>query len=265
MPASINQAPIVAAGRAVTEGHASPKHRARVGSQPAAAPSVSGWFSLVRAFHKLERPPLQFFSRTPWGTTAFKFCRVAAFLCPCMALTPEDVLRKLAKLPENTVCLNCGTEDKIFGFKNIVVKFRTFVCGHCKAAHQSFSHRVKELNQSTFTMAEVELLRPSNGGSNNAARRTWLARVPPDFRGRPCPGDPLPKFKEFILAAYENRQWCVWGARAAAAAAAAPHSHRSPAPRFTPPTSRAQVQRRRGRRRRQQQRRRWGRDRLLEH
>ena len=41
MPASINQAPIVAAGRAVTEGHASPKHRARVGShwhwQPAAA------------------------------------------------------------------------------------------------------------------------------------------------------------------------------------------------------------------------------------
>lgn len=60
-----------------------------------------------------------------------------------MALTPEDVLRKLAKLPENQVCLNCGTEDKIFGFKNIVVKFRTFVCGHCKAAHQAFSHRVK--------------------------------------------------------------------------------------------------------------------------
>ena len=57
--------------------------------------------------------------------------------------TPEDVLRKLAKLPENTVCLNCGTEDKLFGFKNIVVKFRTFVCGTCKSAHQSFSHRVK--------------------------------------------------------------------------------------------------------------------------
>lgn len=161
-----------------------------------------------------------------------------------MALTPEDVLRKLAKLPENQVCLNCGTEDKIFGFKNIVVKFRTFVCGHCKAAHQAFSHRVKvraragrastigtppqpahlcnpstcartpsptpqEVNQSTFTMAEVEMLRPANGGSNNAARRTWLARVPADYRGRPCPGDPLPKFKDFILAAYENRQWCV--------------------------------------------------------
>ena len=27
------------------------------------------------------------------------------------------------------------------------------------------------------------------------------------FLRRPAPGDPLPKFKEFILAAYENRQW----------------------------------------------------------
>lgn len=57
--------------------------------------------------------------------------------------TPEDHLRKLAKLPQNAVCLNCGAEDKVFGFKNIVVKFRTFVCGHCKAAHQAYSHRVK--------------------------------------------------------------------------------------------------------------------------
>jgi hypothetical protein len=57
--------------------------------------------------------------------------------------TPEDVLRKLAKLPQNVRCANCDKEDKIFGFKNICMPFRTFVCSMCKAAHQSFSHRVK--------------------------------------------------------------------------------------------------------------------------
>ena len=57
--------------------------------------------------------------------------------------TPEDVLRKLAKLPQNVCCANCDKEDKIFGFKNICMPFRTFVCSMCKAAHQSFSHRVK--------------------------------------------------------------------------------------------------------------------------
>ena len=82
-----------------------------------------------------------------------------------MALTPEDVLRKLAKLPENTSCLNCGKEDKIFGFKIIVVKFRTFVCGDCKAAHQSFSHRVK-----------VRALCRGGGGR---ARLAFLAFPPP--------------------------------------------------------------------------------------
>lgn len=58
-------------------------------------------------------------------------------------------------------------------------------------------------------MAEVEGLRPQNGGSNDAARRTWLARCPPDLPARPRPGDPLEKFKAFILAAYEDGRWCV--------------------------------------------------------
>ena len=57
--------------------------------------------------------------------------------------TPEDALRKLAKLPQNIRCANCEKEDKVFGFKNICMPFRTFVCSMCKAAHQSFSHRVK--------------------------------------------------------------------------------------------------------------------------
>lgn len=55
----------------------------------------------------------------------------------------DDQLRKLSKLPENIVCPNCFKEEKLFGYKNLCMPFRTFVCGTCKAAHQSFSHRVK--------------------------------------------------------------------------------------------------------------------------
>ena len=68
---------------------------------------------------------------------------------------------------------------------------------------------LQEVNQSTFSMADVEALRPANGGSNDAARRTWLAKCPADLPARPKPGDPLEKFKQFILAAYEDGRWCV--------------------------------------------------------
>ena len=55
----------------------------------------------------------------------------------------EDELRKLAKLPENKRCANCEAKDDVFGYKNICMPYKSFVCGLCKAAHQGFSHRVK--------------------------------------------------------------------------------------------------------------------------
>ena len=47
----------------------------------------------------------------------------------------EKELNVLRKQPANKVCPNCSTEDK-FGFKNACVKYNTFVCSNCKAAHQ---------------------------------------------------------------------------------------------------------------------------------
>ena len=73
---------------------------------------------------------------------AFSFVTSLLLVCRPMAAV-EDVLRKLAKLPQNTACANCGKEDRVFGYKNIVMAYRTFVCGLCKAAHQGYSHRVK--------------------------------------------------------------------------------------------------------------------------
>jgi hypothetical protein len=53
-----------------------------------------------------------------------------------------ELLNALKRLPENKQCVNCGADSQ-FGHGNIVEKFRSFVCGDCKSAHQSFSHRVK--------------------------------------------------------------------------------------------------------------------------
>lgn len=131
--------------------------------------------------------------------------------CACRSLcapmsSVEDVLRKIAKLPQNLSCADCGKEDKVFGFKNICMPFRIFVCGTCKAAHQAYSHRVKEINQSNFTQAEVDSLRPPRG-SNDLCRQTWLGKLPRDAPERPREGDPLEKFKAFVHAAYESKRW----------------------------------------------------------
>ncbi len=89
----------------------------------------------------------------------------------------EDELKKLSKLPENLRCASCGAETK-FGYSNVVPKYKMFVCSECKSALQGFSVRVKSISQSTFDAAEVESFRPRNGGSNDASRRTYQARLP---------------------------------------------------------------------------------------
>ena len=53
-----------------------------------------------------------------------------------------EALNVLKRLPENRRCANCNSESQ-FGHGNVVVKFKSFVCGDCKSAHQAISHRVK--------------------------------------------------------------------------------------------------------------------------
>lgn len=59
-----------------------------------------------------------------------------------MSLTPaEQNVRKLARLPGNSKCPNCGTTKK-FGFSTVCIKYHTFVCNNCKSSHQvrNFPH-----------------------------------------------------------------------------------------------------------------------------
>ena len=89
----------------------------------------------------------------------------------------EATLKRLRKQEQNCVCPNCGTYNQ-FGFGNVCVKFKTFVCDHCKSSHQAISHRCKSVTMSTWTMEEVQELSTQRGGGNLAASHTWLLHAP---------------------------------------------------------------------------------------
>ena len=134
----------------------------------------------------------------------------------------ELAIKKLARLPANTICPNCGTEKK-FGFSTICMKYKTFVCNMCKAGHTAISHRCKSLTMSSWTAAEVHSLTEAGGGGNDIARRTWLANAPPiGTGGRPREGDDVNVFKRFVVQVSEERRYWAEDAGAAAPPVAAP-------------------------------------------
>ncbi|RQM22798.1 hypothetical protein B5M09_006417 [Aphanomyces astaci] len=131
--------------------------------------------------------------------------------------TPEALLNTLRKLDANKACANCDAVAK-FGHGNICEKFKTFVCNHCKSAHQSYSHRVK-VHHTSVRLPRVLMLMPRNthlcfveqhGGGNALARRTWLASWK-DGDGRslrkPLETDHLDVFKKFINAVYNDKAY----------------------------------------------------------
>lgn len=63
---------------------------------------------------------------------------------------------------------------------------------------------MQEIGQSNFTREEVVSLTARGGGGNDAARNTWMARLPLDSPIRPREGDPDAKYKAFVVAVYET-------------------------------------------------------------
>jgi len=116
----------------------------------------------------------------------------------------ELKVKKLARLPSNTCCANCGTSKKC-GYSNICIKYFTFVCNNCKSSHQAISHRCKSLTMSSWTDQEVAELQMKG---NDYARRTWLKNAPPiGTNGRPKEGDHVDVFKRFVVDVYERKRY----------------------------------------------------------
>lgn len=119
-------------------------------------------------------------------------------------MSAEAELNALKKLEANKTCVNCETYAK-FGHGNICEKFKTFVCSHCKSAHQSFSHRVKSVTMSNWSKEEVDALKEENGGGNNVARRVWLGYWDEGKMRKPTESDHVDYFKRFINKVYNDR------------------------------------------------------------
>lgn len=86
-------------------------------------------------------------------------------------------LNQLRRLPENKRCATCPYEDRM-GFKDVCMKYKIFICGDCKSAHQSFSHRCKARSWNILTSAQTSLSTPSLlpfGGSVLACLSRWHA------------------------------------------------------------------------------------------
>eukprot|EP00940_MAST-03C_sp_MAST-3C-sp2_P002924 g2924.t1 len=78
----------------------------------------------------------------------------------------EKILSKLRRVETNKRCADCAVEST-FGFNHICVKYDIFVCHKCKSAHQAYSHRVKDILMSTFTLEEVQRIKTSGGNERN--------------------------------------------------------------------------------------------------
>mmetsp|Transcript_62305 Transcript_62305/g.179203 ORF Transcript_62305/g.179203 Transcript_62305/m.179203 type:complete len:456 (+) Transcript_62305:150-1517(+) len=155
----------------------------------------------------------------------------------------EQKVKKLARLPSNCICPNCGTH-KQFGFSTVCIKFHTFVCNHCKSSHQAISHRCKSLTMSSWTDAEAAELEAKG---NDYARRTWLKNAPPvGTNRRPKEGDSIDVFKQFVVDAYEHRKY--YGEDTGAVTAPAPQGVAAAVPvAQAPPPTRRPIQQPRNR------------------
>jgi len=111
----------------------------------------------------------------------------------------EKELTRLRRLPENRICPNCLHEERL-GHQSVCMLFKTFICDHCKSAHNGFSHRTKCVSMSKWTMEEVRALDEQHGGGNAVACARWFAHEPDD---RPVHGkSDETAYKRFIKMVY---------------------------------------------------------------
>jgi hypothetical protein len=81
---------------------------------------------------------------------------------------PDDVVRKLSRLPVNKKCADCSAKLP----QAVNLTHGTFVCLTCSGVHREFSHRVKGIGASSFLAEEAEFLK-QNG--NEKVNKLYLA------------------------------------------------------------------------------------------
>ncbi|KAE8783321.1 putative ADP-ribosylation factor GTPase-activating protein AGD14 [Hordeum vulgare] len=111
----------------------------------------------------------------------------------------ERIVRGLIKLPPNRRCINCNA----IGPQHVCTSFWTFTCISCSGIHREFTHRVKSVSMSNFTVQEVEALQK---GGNQRARELLLKDFDTQQMRLPDNSN-IESLREFIKAVYVERRY----------------------------------------------------------
>ncbi|KAM0857240.1 hypothetical protein ACQ4PT_048588 [Festuca glaucescens] len=111
----------------------------------------------------------------------------------------ERIVRGLLKLPPNRRCINCNG----IGPQYVCTSFWTFICISCSGIHREFTHRVKSVSMSKFTVQEVEALQK---GGNQRARESLLKDFDTQQMRLPDSSN-INSLREFIRVVYVERRY----------------------------------------------------------
>eukprot|EP00249_Psilotum_nudum_P020576 c27765_g1_i2 orf=138-2021(+) len=111
----------------------------------------------------------------------------------------EKIIRSLLKQSSNRRCINCNS----MGPQYICLNFWTFVCTTCSGIHREFTHRVKSVSLSKFTVQEVSALQ---SGGNEKARDIYFKEWDPQRQPLPDSSN-VDRLRDFIKSVYVDKRF----------------------------------------------------------
>lgn len=113
---------------------------------------------------------------------------------------PDDVVRKLSRLPANKKCADCSAKLP----QAVNLTHGTFVCLTCSGVHREFSHRVKGIGASSFLPEEAEFL--SQHG-NEKVNQKYLANYHPASERLKEPDGSMSNVDGYLLREWLRRKY----------------------------------------------------------
>lgn len=116
------------------------------------------------------------------------------------AESPDDIVRKLSRMPANKKCCDCGT----IAPNAVNLSVGSFICLTCAGIHREQSCRIKSIGHSSFTMEEAEFLKSSDNDQINAI---YLATCSTDRAFRPTNNSDQQALRTWITRKYKDKLW----------------------------------------------------------
>jgi len=120
--------------------------------------------------------------------------------------TPEEIVRRLQRLPANKRCADCSAKQP----QAVNLAFGTFVCLKCAGVHREFSHRIKGIGHSSFSAEEATFLGSDNAG-NEAVNKKYMQKYVAMSEPLKPPGDSADqvKLRYWIRRKYLEKAWIM--------------------------------------------------------